>query len=50
VTARAVENSIPQFGLAFRTGEPQHYMTRFTERQAARRRQRADWGEPEQPL
>ena len=34
--ARAIEDSIAQFGLAFRTGEPQHYMTRFTERQAAR--------------
>jgi enoyl-CoA hydratase/carnithine racemase len=35
-TARAVQDSVAQFGLAFRTGEPQHYMTRFTERQAAR--------------
>ena len=34
--ARAIQDSIAQFGLAFRTGEPQHYMTRFTERQAAR--------------
>ena len=37
--ARAIEDSIAQFGLAFRTGEPQHYMTRFTERQTARRNQ-----------
>ena len=37
--SRAIEDSIAQFGLAFRTGEPQHYMTRFTERQAARRKQ-----------
>jgi enoyl-CoA hydratase/carnithine racemase len=36
-TAKAIEDSIAQFGLAFRTGEPQHYMTRFTERQAARK-------------
>jgi enoyl-CoA hydratase len=36
--ARAIEDSIAQFGLAFRTGEPRHYMTRFTERQAARRK------------
>jgi enoyl-CoA hydratase len=35
---RAIEDSIAQFGLAFLTGEPQHYMARFTERQAARRR------------
>jgi enoyl-CoA hydratase/carnithine racemase len=34
--ASAIEDSITQFGLAFRTGEPRHYMTRFTERQAAR--------------
>ena len=39
--ARAIQDSVAQFGLAFRTGEPQHYMTRFTERQAARRKQRA---------
>jgi enoyl-CoA hydratase len=37
--ARAIQDSIEQFGLAFLTGEPQHYMTRFTERQAARREQ-----------
>jgi len=37
--ARAIQDSIAQFGLAFLTGEPQHYMTRFTERQAARRKQ-----------
>jgi len=36
--ARAIEDSIAQFGLAFLTGEPRHYMTRFTERQAARRK------------
>lgn len=36
--ARAIEDSVAQFGLAFLTGEPQHYMTRFMERQAARRR------------
>jgi len=36
--ARAIQDSIAQFGLAFLTGEPQHYMTRFTERQAARRK------------
>ena len=36
-TARAMEDSIGQFGLAFLTGEPRHYLTRFTERQAARR-------------
>jgi hypothetical protein len=35
---RAIEDSIAQFGLAFLTGEPQHYMARFTERQAARRK------------
>jgi enoyl-CoA hydratase len=35
---RAIEDSIAQFGLAFLTGEPRHYMTRFTERQAARRK------------
>ena len=35
---RAIEDSITQFGLAFLTGEPQHYMTRFMERQAARRK------------
>ena len=37
--ARAIEDSIAQFGLAFLTGEPRHYMTRFTQRQAARRKQ-----------
>jgi enoyl-CoA hydratase len=36
--ARAIEDSIAQFGQAFLTGEPQHYMARFTERQAARRK------------
>ena len=36
--SRAIEDSIAQFGLAFLTGEPQHYMTQFTERQAARRK------------
>ena len=35
---RAIQDSIAQFGLAFLTGEPQHYMTRFTERQGARRK------------
>lgn len=35
---RAIEDSVAQFGLAFLTGEPQHYITRFTERQAARRK------------
>ena len=35
---RAIEDSIAQFGLAFLTGEPQHYMTRFTERQASHTR------------
>ena len=35
--ARAIKDSIAQFGLAFRTGEPRQYMTRFTQRQAARR-------------
>ena len=35
---RAIEDSIAQFGLAFRTGEPRHYMTQFTQRQAARRK------------
>jgi enoyl-CoA hydratase/carnithine racemase len=35
---RAIEESIAQFGLAFLTGEPQHYMARFMERQAARRK------------
>jgi enoyl-CoA hydratase/carnithine racemase len=39
--SRAVEDSIAQFGLAFLTGEPQHYMTRFTERQAARRKRQS---------
>jgi enoyl-CoA hydratase len=39
---RAIEDSIAQFGLAFLTGEPQHYMTRFTERQAARRKSRVN--------
>ena len=37
--ARAIEDSIAQFGRAFLTGEPQHCMTLFTERQAARRNQ-----------
>ena len=37
-TARAIQDSIAQFALAFLTGEPRHYMTRFTERQAARRK------------
>lgn len=37
--ARAIEDSIAQFGLAFLTGEPQHYLARFTERQAARRKE-----------
>lgn len=50
ITAQAVENSVEQFGLAFRTGEPQHYMTGFTERQAARRRQRGGPDEPEHQL
>jgi enoyl-CoA hydratase len=50
ITARAVESRVAQFGLAFRTGEPEHYMTRFTERQAARGKQQAGLGEPEQPL
>ena len=36
--SRAIEESIAQFGLAFRTGEPRQYMTRFIERQAARRK------------
>lgn len=36
--ARAIQDSIAQFGLAYLTGEPQQYMTRFTERQAARRK------------
>ncbi|HEX9043221.1 MAG TPA: enoyl-CoA hydratase [Trebonia sp.] len=36
--ARAIQDSITQFGLAFLTGEPQQYMTRFTQRQAARSR------------
>jgi enoyl-CoA hydratase/carnithine racemase len=35
---RAIEDSITQFGLALLTGEPRHYMTRFMERQAARRK------------
>ena len=35
---RAVQDSIAQFGLAFLTGEPQHYMARFTEQQAARKK------------
>jgi len=39
---RAIEDSVAQFGLAFLTGEPQHYMTRFTERQAARRKSRVN--------
>jgi len=36
--AQAIEDSVTQFGLAFLTGEPQHYMTQFTERQAARKK------------
>ena len=36
--AKAIQDSIAQFGQAFLTGEPQQYMTRFTERQAARRK------------
>ena len=36
--AQAIQDSIAQFGLAYLTGEPQDYMTRFTERQAARRK------------
>ncbi len=36
--AQAIEASVAQFGRAFLTGEPQHYMGRFTERQAAQRR------------
>ena len=35
---RAIEDSVTQFGLAFLTGEPQRYMARFIERQAARRK------------
>jgi len=35
---RAIADSVAQFGLAFLTGEPRQYMTRFIERQAARRR------------
>lgn len=35
---RAIADSVAQFGLAFRTGEPRQYMTRFIERQAARKR------------
>jgi enoyl-CoA hydratase len=38
-TRSAIEDSVAQFGLAFLTGEPQHYMARFLERRAARRRQ-----------
>ena len=41
---RAIEDSIAQFGLAFRTGEPRHYLTRFTERQAARKKQPGEPG------
>lgn len=33
---QAIADSVAQFGLAFRTGEPRYYMTRFIERQAAR--------------
>jgi enoyl-CoA hydratase/carnithine racemase len=36
--ARAIQDSIAQFGQSYLTGEPQQYMTRFTERQAARRK------------
>jgi enoyl-CoA hydratase/carnithine racemase len=36
--ATAIEDSIAQFGQAFLTGEPQQYMARFSERQAARRK------------
>ena len=36
--ARAIADSVAQFGRAFLTGEPRHYMTRFTERQAARKK------------
>jgi enoyl-CoA hydratase/carnithine racemase len=42
--ARAIADSIPQFGLAFLTGEPRHYMTQFTQRQAARRKQQGQAG------
>lgn len=35
---RAIADSVGQFGLAFLTGEPRHYMARFTQRQAARKR------------
>jgi enoyl-CoA hydratase len=42
--SRAIEESIAQFGLAFRTGEPRHYMARFAERQAARRKEQAATG------
>jgi enoyl-CoA hydratase/carnithine racemase len=38
IPARAIQDSIAQFGLAFLTGEPQHHMTRFIQRQADRRR------------
>jgi len=34
--AKAIQDSIAQFGQSYLTGEPQQYMTRFTERQAAR--------------
>jgi enoyl-CoA hydratase/carnithine racemase len=40
--ASAITDSITQFGLAFLTGEPRHYMAQFTQRQAARRNQRAE--------
>jgi enoyl-CoA hydratase/carnithine racemase len=36
--ARAIQDSIAQFGQSYLTGEPQQYMTRFTERQAARKK------------
>jgi enoyl-CoA hydratase len=36
-TQRAIAGSVAQFGLAFLTGEPRQYMTRFIERQAARK-------------
>jgi enoyl-CoA hydratase/carnithine racemase len=34
----AIQDSIAQFGLAYLTGEPQDYMARFTQQQAARRK------------
>lgn len=44
--ARAISGSIAQFGLAFRTGEPRHYMTQFTDRQAARGKQQSQTAIP----